>query len=274
MSSNAKGPLVKRHRLSTRVWHWTNMVAIFLLIGSGATIFNAHPRLYWGEYGANFDPAWLVIDDRQSATGPRGFVNIGGAEFDTTGVLGVFEKGGETRMRAFPHWVTIPAEYSLSAGRRYHLLGAWIFGVAGFVYFFWSLFNRHIQRDLIPRKWQLTPACVRADIKNHIKLNFIHSGTEKYSLLQKLSYAGVILVILPVLVATGLTMSPNMNAAWPWLLDIFGGRQSARSLHFIAAFLLIAFIFVHLILVVLAGPYNEIRSMITGKLRLPAGDGR
>ncbi|MGB7406058.1 MAG: cytochrome b/b6 domain-containing protein, partial [Pacificimonas sp.] len=193
-----KGPLVKRHRLSTRLWHWTNVVAVFILIGSGATIFNAHPRLYWGQYGANFDPAWLVIDDREGPNGPEGFVNLGGIEFETTGVLGVFEKDDEVRTRAFPHWITIPADYSLSEGRRYHFLGAWIFGVAGLLYFIWSLFNRHIQRDLVPRKWQLTPKAIWADIKDHLKLNFIHSGTEKYNLLQKLSYGGVILVILPV----------------------------------------------------------------------------
>ena len=87
-----------------------------------------------------------------------------------------------------------------------------------------------------------------------------------YNILQKLSYVGVIFVLLPLMILTGLTMSPAMDAAWPWLLDLFGGRQSARSIHFICAIAAsLAFILVHLVMVVLAGPMNEIRSMITGR---------
>ena len=88
-------------------------------------------------------------------------------------------------------------------------------------------------------------------------------------MLQKLAYLGVIVVLIPLMVLTGLTMSPGMDAAWPWLVDLFGGRQSARSIHFIAAWLLVLFVVVHLVMVVLAGPFNEIRSMITGRYRLP-----
>jgi thiosulfate reductase cytochrome b subunit len=71
------------------------------------------------------------------------------------------------------------------------------------------------------------------------------------------------------MVLTGLAMSPAMSAAWPWLLDLFGGRQSARSIHFIVAFLLVLFFLVHIVMVILAGPFNELRSMITGRYRLP-----
>ncbi len=269
-----RGPLLKRHRISTRVWHWFNVVAVFMLIGSGLTIFNAHPRLYWGEYGANFDPAWLEIDDEPSANGGiRGFARVGSLDITTTGILGVFDKDGQVRTRAFPHWITIPANYSLAEGRRYHFLGAWMLGLAGLFYVLTSLLNGHIQRDLIPARREWRWSNIRHDIVQHLKFRFDHSPLEKYNFLQKLSYGGVILVILPVLVLTGLTMSPNMNAAWPWLLDIFGGRQSARSFHFIAAFLLIGFILVHLLLVLLAGPLNQIRSMITGRFRYPRGEG-
>src|SRR3546814_3815674 len=90
------------------------------------------------------------------------------------------------------------------------------------------------------------------------------SSDVRSSDLQKLSYIGVIFILLPLMIATGLTMSPGMNAAWPWLLDLFGGRQSARSIHFIVAWLLVAFFLVHIAMVLLAGPVNEIRSMITG----------
>jgi thiosulfate reductase cytochrome b subunit len=91
----------------------------------------------------------------------------------------------------------------------------------------------------------------------------------KYSVLQKLAYFGVLFLLLPLLVLTGLAMSPGLNAAWPWLPQVFGGRPSARSIHFIAMTLLTAFIVVHLLMVLLAGPWNEIRSMITGRYRLP-----
>ena len=94
-----------------------------------------------------------------------------------------------------------------------------------------------------------------------------------YHIFRTRSYAGVIFVLLPLVIFTGLAMSPGMNAAWPWLLDIFGGRQSARSIHFIVAMLLAGFIIVHLALVILAGPLNEVRSMLTGKWRVPPVEG-
>lgn len=263
--------LVKRHRLSTRVWHWVNVIAVFTLLGSGLTIFNAHPRLYWGSYGANFDPAWLEIDDRQGGT--EGFLRIGAVEWETTGVLGVFEKDGHLRTRAFPHYLTIPAEYSLAEGRRFHLLAAWIFGLGGALYMLWSFANRHTQRDLAPMHRELRPSHIWADIKQHAKLRFPRGEDAlSYNILQKLSYCLVLFVILPLMVLSGLGMSPNMNAAWPWILDLFGGRQSARSIHFICGFLLVLFILVHLFMVIAAGPLNEVRSMITGKSRIRDGD--
>ena len=113
------------------------------------------------------------------------------------------------------------------------------------------------------------------DIRDHARLRFPKGlQAARYNILQKFSYLGVLFGLLPLLVLTGLTMSPAMNAAWPWLLDLFGGRQSARSLHFIAAVLTLGFILVHLVMVVLAGPVNELRSMITGRYRLPKEDGQ
>ena len=91
----------------------------------------------------------------------------------------------------------------------------------------------------------------------------------RYGLLQKISYAAVLFLLLPLMIATGLAMSPGMDAAWPWLTEVMGGRQSARSIHFIVAFALVAFVIVHLVMVILAGPLNEVRSMITGWYRLP-----
>jgi thiosulfate reductase cytochrome b subunit len=137
-------------------------------------------------------------------------------------------------------------------------------------YGLWSLVNGHLRRDLLPTREELRPSHVWADVKHHARLDFPKGAAAlKYNILQKASYLGVIVVLVPVMILTGLTMSPAMVAAWPWLIDLFGGRQSARSIHFIAAGLLVLFVVVHLLMVLLAGPFNEVRSMITGRFRLP-----
>lgn len=228
------GPgIVERHRLSTRIWHWLNALTVFVMLMSGLSISNAHRRLYWGEYGANFDAAWLEV--------PR-----------------------------FPGWLTIPSYYSLAAARRWHLAFAWLL-VAGLILFVAiGLWNRHLQRDLVPSRAELAPRRLWGEIKAHARLRLpTGQAAARYNTLQKLSYAAVIFLILPLLVLTGLAMSPAMGAAWPWLVDIFAGRQSARSIHFICAAAIALFILVHLVMVVLAGPLNEIGSMITGRFRLP-----
>ena len=260
-------PLVKRHRLSTRLWHWTNVIAVVVLLMSGLTIFNAHPRLYWGEFGANPDTPWLAI----GRTETDGILIVGNRVIRTTGVLGRWtDAEGVERTRAFPYWATIPSTYNLALARRWHFFFAWVLVVAGLGYWLWSFGNRHIQRDLAPSRAELAPAHIWHDIKEHARLRFpTGEAALKYNILQKLSYLGVLFVLLPLMVLTGLGMSPSMDAAWPWLLDLFGGRQSARSLHFIAASLIVLFVLVHLAMVVLAGPWNELRSMITGKFRLP-----
>ncbi len=261
------GDVIKRHRLSTRIWHWTNALTLLVMLMSGLMIFNAHSRLYWGEYGANTDYAWLVIDD----AGNTGFVEIAGVRIETTGVLGIWKDSeGEVKRRAFPHWITIPSGYDLQAARRWHFTFAWILAVALTLYMLRSVWNGHVIRDLHIRKREWSPRHIWHDISQHARLRFpTGAGAKDYNILQKISYIAVIFILLPLIIFTGLTMSPAMNAAWPWLLDLFGGRQSARSLHFIAAFGLVAFFFVHIMMVLLAGPINEVRSMITGKYRLP-----
>ncbi len=234
--ANTDAPeITVRHKLGTRVWHWVNAVTVFIMLMSGLMISNAHPRLYWGNYGSDLDPAWLEL--------PR-----------------------------FAGWLTIPSYYSLSGARRWHLAFAWIF-VAGLVIFLLvSLWNRHLQRDLAPRRAELRPRNIWDDIKSHARLRFPTGEVAiRYNILQKLSYAAVVFLILPLLILTGLAMSPAMGAAWPWLAEMFGGRQSARSIHFLGAAAIALFILVHLAMVVLAGPWNEIRSMITGRYRIPRG---
>jgi thiosulfate reductase cytochrome b subunit len=183
----------------------------------------------------------------------------------TGGVLGRSrDQNGVERTYAFPWWATIPSDYSLAGARRWHLSTAWVFSIATIFYLLWSAFNGHIRRDLVPRRHELAPKHLWADFKDHLRLRFHGDEPGQYNILQKLAYGSVLFLMLPLVILTGLTMSPAFNAAWPWMLDLFGGRQSARSIHFICAAGLVGFIIVHLLLVLLAGPINEIRSMITG----------
>lgn len=261
------GEVIYRHRLSTRIWHWTNAAVLLILLMSGLMIFNAHPRLYWGQYGANPDPAWLEI----GSAGNEGFLRIGGMTIETTGFLGRWQDAaGRVRDRAVPGWATIPSTYNLALARRWHLTFAWAFAAAVLLYGIWSVGNGHLRRDLAPKRAELHPRHLWRDIRSHALLKLPKGdAARKYGTLQKLSYLGTLGILLPVMVLTGLAQSPAMAADWAWLLDLFGGRQSARSIHFITAMLLVLFVLVHLAMVVLAGPFNEIRSMISGRYRLP-----
>jgi len=254
------GDIVRRHRLPTRLWHWTNALSVIVMLMSGLMIFNAHPRLYWGKYGANPDHSWLAITP--------GHLHVGSIVIATPGLLGVTPAGG--REVAFPPLVTIPSHYDLAGAREWHLAFAWLLVVPGVLFWLWGFARRHFSRDLAPHRAELSPRHLWDDIKAHARLRFPKGpAAARYNILQKLAYCSVIFVLLPGIILTGLTMSPGMDAAWPWLPAVFGGRQSARSIHFLCAMGLAAFIVVHLIMVVLAGPINEIRSMVTGRYRLP-----
>jgi thiosulfate reductase cytochrome b subunit len=261
------GDLVRRHRLSTRIWHWTNAVTLFVMLMSGLMIFNAHPRLYWGEYGANPDAAWLEI----GTAGGRGMVRVGPVHVPTDGLLGRSTgPDGASQDVAFPSWATIPSSYSLADARLWHLAFAWILALGLVLNLAWSLFNGHIRRDLILKDGEWRPGHIWHDIKEHARLRFPTGvAALKYNVLQKIAYGVVLFILLPLMVITGLAMSPGSDAAVPLLTEIFGGRQTARSLHFLAAWGLVAFIVIHLVMVMLAGPFNEVRSMITGRYRLP-----
>lgn len=261
------GEVVKRHRLGTRVWHWVNALAVIIMLMSGLMIFNAHPRLYWGQYGANFDPAWFEI----GSTETEGHLRIGSLRVETTGVLGRWSDAeGKVQRRAFPGWATIPSYYSLAGARRWHLFFAWVLSIGLLVFVTTSFINRHAQRDLAPGREELKRRHLWREVKDHARLRFpTGEAALRYNSLQKLSYFAIIFVVTPLLILTGLTMSPSMDAAWPWLLDLFGGRQSARSIHFICTVAMALFILVHVVFVLLSEPLNGLRAMITGRYRLP-----
>ena len=260
-----RGADSSRHRLTTRLWHWINVLCLLTLLMSGLSIFNAHPRLYWGEYGANNDYAWLAI----GSSSTEGYLRIGDIQFVTTGVLGNWrDKNGKVMTRAFPGWVTIPSYYSLADGRRWHFFFAWIFAISLTVFMIRSLWNRHIQRDLHIQRSEWALDVIWKDVKDHVLLRLRKGAdTRDYNILQKLSYNSVIFILLPLMIFSGLAMSPAMDANWPFLTDIFWGRQSARSIHFISALFLVIFFLVHIIMVLLSGPFEQVWSMIAGGTR-------
>lgn len=253
------GPLVYRQRLVTRITHWIWAVSLFFLLLTGLQIFNAFPSLHIGlESGFDYDNAILTIGAREVDEEIRGVTQIFGAEFDTTGVLGV----SDGDVRAFPSALTIPSKQSLATGRIIHFFFAWILVGTLTLWLIASALNGHL-RQLIP-----TLADLRAlprDLADHARLRFHHSA--HYNVLQKLAYASVLFLALPLMILTGLSMSPGFNAAAPWLLDLFGGRQTARTIHFLTMLALLGFFAVHMAMILLAGPLNEMRSILTGWYR-------
>ncbi|GMV51934.1 MAG: hypothetical protein NBKEAIPA_00812 [Nitrospirae bacterium] len=271
-SSPSEGPLspltvaplpqterVYRHRLPVRIGHWLNVVCLFILIMSGLQIFNAHPALYWGDRSDRDKPLLSIRAVRGEDGHGQGITTILGRQFDTTGVLGYSNNSA----RAFPAWATVPSAKWLAMGRQWHLFFAWLFVINGVMFAAYSFMSRHFKRDLLPTSRDLRG--IGKAVKDHLALRHPRGDEAKrYNVLQKLAYVGVIFGLAPLIVLTGLTMSPTIDTAFPWLLAIFGGRQAARTIHFIACFSFVGFIVIHVFQVILTGFFNNIRSMITG----------
>lgn len=217
---------MKRHSLITRLWHWLNLVCVIVLFMSGLNISNAHRYLYWGDYG--FDPAdaWTAVI-------------------------------------RFPDWATIPGHYNLAEARAWHILMAWPFALGLLLMWIAMLANLHFWRDLRTRAHEWKPTAIWRDIVKHLKLNFDHEGA-KYNFLQRLAYGAVLGIFLPAMVLSGMAISPGIEPAAPWLVELFGGRQSARSIHFIFAWAIFAFALIHIVMVLLSGPARQLQDMISG----------
>ncbi|MFO1185574.1 MAG: cytochrome b/b6 domain-containing protein [Bauldia sp.] len=261
------GQAVRRHSVLLRVTHWINAVAIFFLLVSGLQIFNAHPELYVGN-AADFERPVLSLGARASPAGPMGTTTILGTEFGTTGILGLSSNiFGGPAPRGFPYWLTLPSVQDLATGRRWHFFFAWVLAINGLVYLVHGLATRRLPGALLPTLGQLRH--VGRSVVDHLRGRFHDGDPRRYNVLQKLAYLGFILVLL-VLILAGLAMSPGMNALFPAIIDIFGGRQSARTVHFACAGLIVLFILVHVGMVLISGVWNNLRSMITGRFVLPS----
>ncbi len=273
--------LTYRHRLPVRLMHWINVVSLTILFMSGLHIFNAHPTLNWGASSYSNRPALLeisaeeVADDSDEASGQpkgkpatRGLLTIAGHEFDTTGLLGArVVADGRVDTNAFPLWLTIPGHYSLAEARDWHFFFAWLFVINGVVYLLYSFISGHVRRDLAPTVPELRG--IGTSIKDHIK--FKHptgAAATRYNVLQKLTYLIVIFVLLPLIILMGMAMSPGLDSLLTGWVDLFGGRQSARTIHFVVAWMLVAFVLIHVFEVIISGLFNHLRSMITGYYRI------
>jgi thiosulfate reductase cytochrome b subunit len=217
-----------RHALMVRVLHWINVIALVVLLMSGLQIFNAHPTLNWGKSSYTGAPAFFTLT------------------------------------HGFPSWMTLPGVQWLAMGRRWHLFFAWLFVTNGLLYVAYSVASRHLSRDLAPSRsdWR----SIGQSIRDHLQLRHaLGEAARRYNVLQKLAYLFVIFGLLPFVILMGWALSPRLDTVIPGWVDLVGGRQSARTLHFIAAWALVAFVLVHVFEVVITGVVNNLRSMITGR---------
>ena len=265
----AGGALYYRHALPVRIMHWINVIALAVLFMSGLNIFSAHPTLNWGRQSYDGKPPALEIGATEDAAGDLiGVTRVFGHDFVTTGWLGV-TRGPDAQITttAFPSWIMIPGNRWLAMARRWHLFFAWVLLINGLCYVAYSIASRHLSRDLAPTGRDLSS--IGQSIVDHLRFRHaIGAEARRYNVLQKLAYLAVIFVLLPLIILMGMAMSPALDSLLPGWVDAFGGRQTARTLHFIVAWLLVAFVLVHVFEVIVSGFWNHMRSMITGRFRI------
>ncbi len=249
-SSSESSTRPEGHRRWVRISHWIVVLSFFALGVSGVIILMAHPRLYWGEVGNNLMPALLEIPISNNHRPNEfeqtvSFTNVSDTAISANRTYRIFNQN--------------------SWGRSLHFLAAWFLVVAGLFYAFAGFVTGHIRRDLLPRVRELVPRALWQDLKSHLALQFgSAAGGPPYGVLQRCAYASVAFIALPLMFITGLAMSPAITAAFPMLLDVFGGYQSARTIHFFGFAALILFLIVHVAMVILTGFRRQLRAMTLG----------
>ena len=240
------------HRLWTRICHWIVVFSFFALCFSGFFILMVHPRLYWGEVGNDLMPALLELPISNNHRPDGWQQTVSFAELANAPISA--NRTYEAELFNQNGWA-----------RSLHFLAGWFFVFAGVFYAFAGIVTGHVWRNLLPRARELVPQTLWQDLKGHLHLQSGSAGGgPPYGLLQRCAYTSVVFVALPFMVVTGLSMSPAVTAAYPILLDLFGGFQSARTLHFFGFAALVLFLFVHVAMVVLTGFRRQLRAMIMG----------
>ncbi len=254
--------LVYRYALLTRLAHWFGAIAVAVLISSGLQIFNAAPYL---DAADRSTPARRVLSIDSPVDGV-GRTTIFGHSFTTTGFLGWGSDGtGGEGARAFPGWLTIPAYQDLADGRRWHFFFAWVASLAWLAWLISSAVKGNLG-EMILRPSDLRKLWPMQAYYLRLKREPPPHGT--YNPLQKAAYTFVLFVLAPLIVLTGLALSPGIDAIARPLTVLFGGRQFARLWHFVGMLLFVGFALVHIFQVVTQGFFNQMRSMISGWYRL------
>lgn len=252
-----------RFSLSTRILHWLSALAIFTLLWSGFWIFNIHPRLYWGDVGYFGSPAVAEIVADTSYEPALMAIRVGDFSIDVTGVM------GRVNRQPFVRVFNFPAGFQFGGTRALHFTAAWVLVISWMIYVYHLIASGRLKNTWLPTRAELTPAKLVGDFVAHLKLRRAKGDAARhYNTLQKLSYLSVMFLLLPLVFLSGLTMSNSITTAWPALFDLFGGRQSARTLHFLFASLTMLFILMHVLQLFVAGFINHLRGMITGRFRI------
>ena len=239
------------HPSWVRICHWLAAVSYLMLAVSGFLILMVHPRLYIGEVGNDLTPALLTLPISN---------NYRPSELQRTVVFSELPGRPVSAERNYPTF------NENGWARSLHFLAAWVFVVVGVIYLAIGIATGHIVRDLLPRIRELAPSAVWQDLQDHLRIKLEAARARSaYNLLQKLAYTSVLFIVLPLMVATGLTMSPAMTSAYPALLDLFGGYQSARTVHFFGFAALLLFFVVHVAMVIATGFRAQLRGMTWGK---------
>ena len=239
-----------RHRRWVKSSHWIVTISFLALAFTGFEMIMVHPRFYWGEAGNDLTPALFELPVSRN-------YKHGGWEKSTP----FFETGGAVSANR-----TYDIFNQNGWGRSLHFLSAWLLVATGLVYVIAGFFSGHFRSNIWPRINELSPRLLWQDVMNHIRMQIPAATTgPHYGLLQKCTYFLVIFFLLPLAVMTGFTMSPAITATYPFLLKMFFGAQSARTIHLFASLALELFLIVHVVMVIKSGFKEHLRAMTIGK---------
>jgi thiosulfate reductase cytochrome b subunit len=242
VTANSEREAQTRHALTVRVTHWIAAACFIALLVTGIEIVISHPRFYWGETGNDLTTPLFQLPIPSS----RGHVPTG-------------------------YSYVLPDQNGWS--RALHFQSAWAILLTGFWYVLFGVLAGHLRRELIPNKTDFSWRNIRQAIIHHLRFERpSESEAWSYNVLQRLAYLSVIFVLFPMIIWTGLAMSPSFVSAFPGSVTLLGGRQSARTLHFFLALSLVMFLVVHVVMVWRAGFWSRVRAMITGRARTPRED--
>ena len=239
-----------RHARWVRISHWIVTASVLTLAFTGVVILMAHPRLYWGETGNDLTPALLELPiSRNHQHGgwdkPLPLTANAAGPISASRTFDIFNQNG---------W-----------GRSLHFLAAWCLVLPGAVYLVAGIGAGHFRSHLVPRAGELAPRRVWHEVVDHLRLRIpAATGGPTYGVLQKCAYSAVVFVAAPLMAITGLAMSPAVTAAYPFLSGMFGGFQSARTVHFFAFVALVLFVIVHIVMVIVSGFRRQMRAMTIG----------